>query len=331
MRRRFEAVLGEAVRDNIVLLGVSFRGARNRAMTSKEQSRIQRATNIACKASVLPDYSGKLHVVTQMACSAASWGWIFRPPNVKTCRAFKVAWRRAGLAPTRSNPAMARLLLGHGVDLNFVSGTMALSALMRAARQQHNIDRTSVIFQRVSTWMQKLGWRYLRLSLRWKRGSEDISLRDDIEGAKHKLREGWRQDQWQHWNASGRLEVRAAGVRPYDAVRVKKACKLAGNRHFLAVLSGASISPARMAATGTFEDHSCPFCGGQWATRWHLFWGCPNNNRTVEIPQDELQRQLGFPSALRSDNYNRQVLEHMASIRRTMITTNWRRRRLVGG
>ena len=169
MRRRFEAVLGEAVRDNIVLLGVSFRGARNRAMTSKEQLRIQRATNIACKASVLPDYSGKLHVVTQMACSAASWGWIFRPPNVKICRAFEVAWRRAGLAPTSSNPAMARLLLGHGVDLNFVSRTMALSALMRAARQQHNIDRTSVIFQMVSTWLQKLGLRYLRLSLRWKR------------------------------------------------------------------------------------------------------------------------------------------------------------------
>ena len=186
MRRRFEAVLGE-VRDNIVLIGVSFRGARNRAMTSKEQSRIQRATNIACKASILPDYSGKLHVVTQMACSAASWGWIFRPPNVKTCRAFEVAWRRAGLAPTRSNVAMGRPLLGHVVDLNFVSGTMALSALMRAARQQRNIDRTSVIFKRVSTWMQKLGWRYLRLSLLWKREDEYISLRDDIEGAKHKL------------------------------------------------------------------------------------------------------------------------------------------------
>ena len=114
-------------------------------------------------------------------------------------------------------------------------------------------------------------------------------------------------------------------------VCVKKACKLAGNRHFLAVLSGASISPARMAATGAFEDHSCPFCGGQWATRWHLFWGCPNNNRTMEVPQDELQQQLGFPSTLCSDNYNRQVLEHVASIRRTVITTNWRRRRLVGG
>ena len=77
MRRRFEAALGEAVRDNIVLLGVSFKGARNRAMTSKEQSPIQRATNIACKASVLLDYCGKLHVVTQRACSDASWGWIF--------------------------------------------------------------------------------------------------------------------------------------------------------------------------------------------------------------------------------------------------------------
>ena len=192
--------------------------ARNRAMTSKEQSRIQRATNIACKASVLLDYSGKL-VVTQMACSAASWGWIFRPPTVKTCKAFEVAWRRAGLAPTKSNPAMARLLLGHSVDRNFVSGSMALSALMRATQQQHDIDRTSVILQRVSTCLQNLGWRYLRLSRRWRRGDEYISLRDDIEGTRHNLHEGWRQDQWQQWNASGRLEVQAAGIRPYDTVR----------------------------------------------------------------------------------------------------------------
>ena len=53
---------------------------------------------------------------------------------------------------------------------------------------------------------------------------------------------------------------------------------------------------------------------------WHFFWGCTNNSRLVDVPQDELQQQLGFPLAEGSDNYERPALEHMVGTRSTMTT-----------
>ena len=140
----------------------------------------------------------------------------------------------------------------------------------------------------------------------------------------HELREAWRATCWDGFlrghrrrrDAAALAGTRCDGLR-FKAARLAVASAVPVARsHLLAAFTGATVSPARLAANlrataaragvesegDGVHEATCTLCQRAVGTRYHLWWECDAISRAdVGPPADLLQEWMGWPRAAGQD------------------------------
>ena len=185
------------------------------------------------------------------------------------------------------SPSLIRIVLGHGQDVWFCSGVDAAMAVYRkvirvkTALQDWSVSQGPA--HRIRRFLKQLGWS---VAAPWEWRHEDLrkifnfdpnrrGWIENVEWAKHLLRESWRFFWWKDYIKSKRHEVDDLQDCPYDSMLAKAARDLAKDRGALAVgvLVGAFVSPELFSRILGMVGETCPWCGQEGFFQ-HVVWEC---------------------------------------------------------
>ena len=144
----------------------------------------------------------------------------------------------------------------------------------------------------------------------------------DKDKLNHLLREGFRAHHFSSWLASKRNDAEICAGSTYSESRCQ-ACRKSESfsAHRFAIHTGGFASPAAFGVQ-THTDRTC-LCGGD-ANLDHILWECPmvpNLDQRPPIPQDWLQRRLGWPCG---SPFDEAVIGWMVSIRQFTLTNRYK-------
>ena len=267
-------------------------------------------------------------LISRFALPKACWGlWTFNP-NAKFFSAIDKSMAETLFRNNnQANSPLRRLLEGHHLDPRFRAGVQAVTFFWHLIRARctpwGNRCTLGTWPHRVSTFMHSLGWSKQD---GWSWTHDDlpaISLqasddRDIFNLVLHRLRMSWRLASWDAFLAGGRREATAAADVAFCESRYKLTQTWFENAtsHERAVLSGASVSPARFAVMQKQPvPQRCHFCRRDQVPSWeHVCWDCPHfaESRPAR-PGCPLTQVVGWP--LLNSDYGRLVLQHMARVR----------------
>ena len=225
--------------------------------------------------------SGKQRFANQVITGKASFGWIRRAPPFKWCKKLVSRTRRAGYAHQQASVYLCKLLCGHHVDLQFMAGQNAVSALFSLPR---GWTLAGGVSRRVKLVLQKLDW-VVQAPFRWHHAPLNVAI--DLSRAHlvakcdeilHHLRESWRRKQWTFFTQQNRRDSQNLRQEEYDATpcRVARLRASLGNIHEVACLTGAFVSPLRFCVmTRGPSNGRCPFCHHQHGSEEHVLRKCP--------------------------------------------------------
>ena len=323
---------GPFLKDSLEALGVSFSSGGS-APSPKEISRFDKAVKSADRVRALPfNASGKQRFANQVIVGKASFGWIQRAPPVKWCKTLVSRTRRAGYAHQQASVYLCKLLCGHHVDLEFIAGQNAVSALFRYIHRARSLPRdwtlAGGVSRRVKLFLKKLDW-IVQVPFRWHHAALHvvIDFRRAFLGANcdeilHHIRESWRRKQWMFFTQQNRRDSQRLRLEEYDATRccVARLRASLGNIHEVACLTGAFVSPLRYSVmTRGRSDGRCPFCHHPHGSKEHVVWNCPARFQVPEKPDNLLEFELGWPL---SRNLTA-VIQHMAKVRAEVLRTRY--------
>ena len=100
-----------------------------------------------------------------------------------------------------------------------------------------------------------------------------------------------------------------------------------GAIHEVACMTGAFVSPLRLARIGSSFDGRCFRCGDQFGSKNHMIWQCPALRGTPPMPEDLLEKELGWPICAGQTG----ALQHMAKVRQECLQKRWRHEPSWGG
>jgi hypothetical protein len=132
-------------------------------LLASEVARLQKAAVACAKVRLAPVTAGRRHfVATMAAASKAVYGWFCREPPKKMTDGLETKLRRVGYSHPQSNPCLARLVLGHGMDVQFQSGAAVISAIARAIMRRGfpflDWNMTAGPARRIRKFLKGLQW-----------------------------------------------------------------------------------------------------------------------------------------------------------------------------
>ena len=164
---------GYTTKDNLHILGVTL-GPENRKPSTEETNRMQEATALCRRITLLPGTMQLKRAVAQtVASSKASWGQMIngRCPTPTEVEAFAKAFDGATKSPQypggRASPALRRaLFLGHYCNL----AILGVQTLLRASSTWHKLQQPQVSWpvphmRALKQVLEPMGWNVHFLSL----------------------------------------------------------------------------------------------------------------------------------------------------------------------
>lgn len=323
------------------VLGIDFCDRLNMASRSTANKRVQAAELQArrlCKTKAVPLQAKKMLWRTRIVPKAA-WGCFFHMPKMTSLQA---AYRKFMFVHALGSPDLRCILDGHTSDLHFVAGSLVASALRKMAIsgrvRWYEQPKCGTWLHTVQRWLSEFGWQVAgpwkwchaacRLSMDW---MELLDMPNQerfkflLDKFDHGIRETWRFTHFSAWLKSKRRDATALrGFVFYDEERFKLTRQMfeSQNGHGKAVMVGAACSTAmyqslRLGAV----DNFCPWCQEPSVPAWdHLCWYCGAFDEVrPAIPQDLMQRRLGWPSLQSGHHFNAEVLAHMSSVRSKVL------------
>lgn len=323
--------------DSMRVLGVDFTQNARSADRVVATSRIKQAAATVKRIGLLPHgVFRRSRLISMIALPKACWGlWTFNP-HAKFFAAVNKAIADALFRNnTSANSPLRHLLEGHHMDPFFRAGVQAVTFFRHLIRGHCTPwgarCKLGTWPHRVCTFLSSLGWRKQANWIWTHDHLAEISLEANQDGnmfqlVLHQLRMSWRLAKWHDFIASGRREANAAADVPFCEQRYKLTQNWfeRASSHERAVLSGASVSPARFAVMHKQEiPQRCHFCQKEEVPSWqHVCWECPHfaNTRPAR-PVCPLTFVVGWP--MRDSEYSRLVLQHMAQVRALCLSDRY--------
>lgn len=139
----------------------------------------------------------------------------------------------------------------------------------------------------------------------------------------HLLREGFRADCFQKWSMSDRNDAQACQGIDYAENRCQRARQSEQNaQHRFAILTGGFVSPAAFHVMK--RRNIAPCSCGAFNSLDHMVWWCqqvPSVSRRPPIPNNWLQRRLGWPSG---SPYDEAIISWMVHVREWSLTNRYK-------
>eukprot|EP00438_Fugacium_kawagutii_P001524 Skav207802 [mRNA] locus=scaffold381:23573:27208:+ [translate_table: standard] len=324
--------------DDLKVLGFCFQGVQARQATATENTRLQKAQVQALRVACLP---GSLHRKVRSGQytvpAKAGYGWLCRNPSLQDAKPLEAACRKLMQKQRQAAPDLFKLVKGHFWDLKFLATQTQVATLVRFAHKSQQAMPPQLLSKAgwpraVNQGLNNLGWTKLRGWV-WRHEGLNLSLalsgaqarQKSVSEACHALRESWRHTRFQSFLGTARRDAAQLQNVAYSESRVHCLRTYHHNKHSIAVVTGAFISPAAFQKMNTSDTADsvvtnfpgCPFCGchAEQATLDHVVWECPSNGRPAEAtPCDDLEKRLGWPSQT-SDA----CLRWMASVRQVVL------------
>jgi len=315
----------EYIKPTIEVLGAVSCPPRGRLLAAKENARLEAAKTALSWVACLPVGAYKrTQYARTFGLTKATYGWVARAPTAQATKKITAAVRKAAGRAMGGSQAFKDVLEGGTLNLDAVTGTVAVVMMWGTLRRGGKKVATSrwssrrgTLCARVRHWLRRTGWEEDGPWC-WKHAvlRETLKLTTEERGAvAHKARDGWRHMRWLAFLGSARRDAKALNQNQtsYDADCVRRA-----RRNMLecpavySVAAGNFKSPQywQCAAPGRYDD-TCPFCGKQEkVSHEHIFWQCPRNGG-IQPPADPLQRRLGWPCT-GNKAYDGKVWNHMA-------------------
>ena len=203
---------------------------------------------------------------------------------------------------------LAKLLLGHGSDPGFVSGSAVASAVSRALRIAPLGWREQGLVGRVRSFLAAYG-NEVRPWV-WSISGEVVDLAQVDDGRLQRLlRDAWRLTCWEAHRQSGRRDA-ALGVLDPRSVKVAQKLVTQHGRHALSILTGGWVSDARLASNRGEDISPCWKCGAEIPDRQHEMWICTD---PPGVPQGSAQQILGWPVV--GCPFNDALMQHLVKCR----------------
>ena len=313
----------QTISDSIQVLGFTFQGAQARKAGDHEKKRLREAKDRARKCRCLPgSLDRKIRIAQYSAVPKIMWGWICRRPSLSDVQPWEAVCKVLLKTPKTASVHLAKILKGHRWDVRFMATCEVMSVMHRFVRTSGTVLEP---WRRAkSGWvgalrrgMRDMGWSETLRPWSWKHVplNANISLLDGERGwtrnlpqIQHILRESWRHTCFGKWLNQGRIDSGRCRGLVYDPKRLKLLQKKQLSSHEFAVLSGASVSPAKFKVMNPRSVLGCPYCGcpPEQATWDHCTWECRMAPRPPEITAascgDALLSRLGWPTARRGAN-----------------------------
>ena len=331
----------QTISDSIQVLGFTFQGAQASKAGDHEKKRLREAKDRARKCRCLPgSLDRKIRIAQYSAVPKIMWGWICRRPSLSDVQPWEAVCKVLLKTPKTASVHLAKILKGHRWDVRFMATCEVMSVMHRFVRTSGTVLEP---WRRAkSGWvgalrrgMRDMGWSETLRPWSWKHVplNANISLLDGERGwtrnlpqIQHILRESWRHTCFGKWLNQGRIDSgRCRGI-VYDPKRLKLLQKKQLSSHEFAVLSGASVSPAKFKVMNPRSVLGCPYCGcpPEQATWDHCTWECRMAPRPPGITAascgDALLSRLGWPTARRgADSHDSKVLSWLAEVRATTL------------
>ena len=328
----------QSVGDKIRILGYSFQGACARTADNHETKRIAEAKTRVLRCRSLPGSLSRKILFS--ATPKVAWGWLCRRPSLKDIKPWVAACRVLLKTPKQTSVPLANMIRGHRWDVRFMAVSTACSVLHRY------VNRTGAALapwrRAASGWvgalrrgMRDLGWveavtawtwSHPQLGTRLSLARNNRGWQHDLRRVQHALRESWRHKSFNHFRTQDRIDASMCRNVPCNASRLKAIQGMTLSSHEFAVLTGASVSPARFRVMAPESQVGCPWCScdPNEASLWHCAWGCAEAPRPAGLTEascfDALQSRLGWPSGVhRRQKQDAEILRWLAYVRETTL------------
>ena len=316
------------VSDQMCVLGHTFRGAKQRSLTSKEKERFESAKKPIRRTSFLPlPLRVKLAVIATGPLSKAEFGWCMYAPPLTACDTIDKAIRSALNEPKHSCVHLRNILRGHRLNLRFRVLTTCINALHRVCSTinfptWHRIGLAGPInkFLTHMSWIRNETWCWTHSTTgaSFSLDPSHANFIPDSNQLNHILREGFRAHEFHEWLATDRNDATACAGSQYSELRCKQCRSIEqSSAHRFAVHTGGFVSNA---AFGVMTETPVTCNCGSPATLDHMLWHCamvPNANQRPPIPHDPLQRRLGWPCGSPHDEA---IVAWMVAIRKYSLS-----------
>jgi hypothetical protein len=222
-------------------------------LLASEVARIQKAAVACAKVRLAPVTAGRRHFVATMAAASKA----VKLPK-KMTDGLETKLRRVGYSHPQSNPCLARLVLGHGMDVQFQSGAAVISAIARAIMRRGfpflDWNMTAGPARRIRKFLKGLQWvelapwcwQHFGAQVKFSLLPDHEDWISDKDHLLHVLREGWRAFWWDKWRFGKRHDAVDFRNVPYNRHLTCQARTQAhhGTTHEVAAMIGAFVSPA---------------------------------------------------------------------------------------
>ena len=239
--------------------------------------------------------------------------------------------------PTQASPFLYRIMRGHAWDLKLQSVSTVCSILQKLAVKQ-DIHLTAWA-RPMSGWtgvlrkgFRDLGWTEVNNTWAWRHEltnqsfalmTQDPNWTDDLGKLRHMLRESWRCCMFQKWLQQNTVDSNACQGSVYHEKRLAHLRFQNLTSHELAVVTGASVSPARYRKMNVQSALACPWCNTSTSENagWlHVAWDCAEAPRPANVSlhacYDALQKRLGWPTGIPDRaSLDHCILQWLAAVR----------------
>ena len=322
------ANLRDGTKDQVQVLGAVLGTG---PLVASELARLQKASLACAKVRLAPVSARRKHFVSTMAAaSKAVYGWLCRKPTKKQTNGLEIKLRRVGYTHPQSSPALLRLVLGHGTDVQFQAGAAATSAIHRAIKRRGRVlmdwDFTAGPTRRLRNFLKSMEWCETSMWC-WQHAGANLTFSlipshadfpADVDLLTHKLREAWRACWWNKFRKSRRHDAQPMRQLPYDSALLQAARTQAARagKNEVSILTGGFVSPAWFNKLKG-SNEGCPFCSCPFADFSHVAWSCPLWNSRPPTPVHPMTFRFGWG--------NDEVLTHLCKVRVKLLDLRWSR------
>ena len=328
-----DPIFADFTKDHLTALGVCFCPGNSKP-SEKQLARFESAEVTALRARCAPVVAYlRQFMVTTAATTKAVFGWLIREPPRYLIAPLETKLRKVGFTHVVGSVHMIKLIFGHGLDVSFMAGQAAVTAIHRFCKVSHrnlrDWNQKGGLSGRVRRFLQNLGF-HENGQYKWQHGSLPLSIDLTFQGVVacdsndlcHRLREAWRWHMWDLMKKSGRRDTMQVSRLSYDPHRlqvIKGICKAPPTAHLPAIACGAFVSPLRYSKITGVGSGLCPFCKDEIGSTQHVFWECRVTNVAQLRPHDELEAVFGWPVSKDDDR----CLKHMAAVRCQVLTLRY--------
>ena len=200
----------------------------------------------------------KCRIALFSATPKVAWGWLCRRPSLEDIRPWNAACKALFKSPKQASVHLTSMIRGHRWDVRFMGVSTTLSVLHRHVTRTGNA--LTQWCRAASGWvgalrrgLSDLGWAETVTPWAWTHAPLQLKLslvqnqsgwKQDMKAVQHDLRESWRYTCFSKFQAQTQNDAHACRGVGYCPERLRAPRSLDLNSHRLAVLAGASVSPA---------------------------------------------------------------------------------------